>query len=298
MHIAVTGSSGLLGARLVAQLEGQGHRVTCLVRRTAGAGQLQWDPADDQLDAMALADCDAVVHLAGESIAAGRWNEAKKQRIRSSRVDSTRLLANSLASLETGPRILVSASAVGFYGDQGDQPLDEASPAGNDFLADVCRQWESATQPAQAAGLRVVNLRIGVVLAKEGGALKKMLIPFRFGAGGRVGSGLQFWSWIAIDDLVNIVQHAIACETLAGPVNAVAPEPATNQQFTKALGAVLHRPTIFPLPAFMARLMLGEMADALLLSSARVAPRRLLESGYEFQFARLESALRHVLSKT
>lgn len=297
MHIAITGSSGLVGRMLTASLGSRGHRVTRVVRGDPGEGELTWDPSAGHLDVEPLCGCDAVVHLAGENIADGRWSQAKKDRIRGSRVESTRLLSSALAALKTPPGVLVTASAIGYYGDAGDRLLEEQAPAGDDFLAEVCRAWEAASEPANVAGIRVVNLRIGVVLARDGGALQKMLTPFRLGGGGRVGSGRQFWSWIAIDDLVGTVEHVLGCEELSGPVNAVAPHPVTNLEFTKTLGKVLRRPTLFPLPAPVARLMLGEMADALLLSSAHVSSRRLAESGYVFQFAELEPALRHLLQE-
>jgi len=297
MHIAITGSSGLVGRTLTSFLGSRGYRVTRVVRGHPGEGELTWDPSAGHLDVKPLCDCDAVVHLAGENIADGRWSQAKKERIRQSRVESTRLLSSALAAAKTPPRVLVTASAIGYYGDAGDRLLDEQAPAGDDFLAEVCRTWETASEPANVAGIRVVNLRIGVVLAREGGALQKMLTPFRLGGGGRVGSGRQFWSWIAIDDLVGTVEHVLGREELSGPVNAVAPHPVTNLEFTKTLGKVLRRPTLFPLPAPVARLMLGEMADALLLSSARVSSRRLEKSGYVFQFAELEPALRYLLQE-
>jgi uncharacterized protein (TIGR01777 family) len=295
MHIAITGSSGLVGGAIAAHLRNRDVSLLPLVRRSPQVGELQWDPVAGRLDATQLANCDAVIHLAGENIAAGRWNQAKKRRIRESRLQGTRLLCSTLAAVEKPPRVLLAASAIGYYGDAGDQLLDEQSPSGNDFLAEVCRDWEAATEPAREAGIRVVNLRIGVVLAREGGALPKILPPFRLGAGGRLGSGRQYWSWIAIDDLVGVLEHALDCESLSGPVNAVAPHPVTNLEFTKILGKVLRRPTLFPFPAPLARLLLGEMADALLLASTRVSSRRLEESGFAFQFSQLEPALRALL---
>jgi hypothetical protein len=233
--------------------------------------------------------------LAGENIASGRWNTAKKSQIRQSRVQSTQVLARALANAEKKPRVFVSASAIGYYGDTGETLLREQSPAGDDFLAEVCQAWEAATQPARDAGIRVVNLRIGVVLSKTGGALAKMLTPFRLGLGGRVGNGRQYWSWIALPDLVGVIRHALTCDALEGPVNTVAPAPVTNAEFTRILGRVLGRPTLFPLPAFMARAMLGEMADALLLSSTRVSAEKLQQSEYRFEYPELESALRGVI---
>ncbi|HEX4145636.1 MAG TPA: TIGR01777 family oxidoreductase [Pirellulales bacterium] len=298
MQFAIAGASGLIGSALAPFLTTGGHQVQKLVRgRPAAAGEIAWDPAAGKVDATGLADCDAVVNLAGEGIATRRWTAAQKERIRASRVESTTLLARTLAGLNPRPRVWVCASAIGFYGDRGEERLDEASAAGEGFLPDVCRQWEAATAPAVDAGIRVVRLRFGVVLSPAGGALAKMLPPFRMGAGGRLGDGQQYMSWIALDDVVGAIYHALMHDTLAGPVNAVAPHPATNLEFTKTLGRVLHRPTIFPMPAPVARLLFGEMADALLLASARVYPARLLESGYAFRYQQLEGALRHLLGK-
>jgi uncharacterized protein (TIGR01777 family) len=258
---------------------------------------IPWDPAAGKISVERLAGCQAVVNLAGEGIAARRWTKAQKQRILSSRIESTALLARTLAAMNPRPLVWVCASAIGFYGDRGDEQLDEASCAGEGFLPDVCRQWEAATAPAADAGIRVLRLRTGIVLSPAGGALAKMLPPFRMGAGGRLGDGKQYMSWIALDDVVGAIYHLIMHESLAGPVNAVAPHPATNIEFTKTLGRVLHRPTVFPMPAAVARLLFGEMADALLLSSARVHPARLLESGYAFRYQQLEGALHHLLGK-
>jgi uncharacterized protein (TIGR01777 family) len=254
-----------------------------------------WDSASGEITTDG--PIQAIVHLAGESIAGGRWTESRKRLIRDSRVDPTRRLCEALARRSPKPAVLICASAIGYYGSQGDIVLTENSPSGEGFLPDVCRQWEAATLPAAEAGIRVVNLRIGMVLGRKGGALASMLTPFRLGLGGVVGSGRQYWSWIAIDDLVGAMQHAIVTRAISGPVNATAPNPATNREFTKALGRVLRRPTIVPMPAFAARLALGPMADDLLLASARVVPSRLLESGYQFRFPELEPALRHELGK-
>jgi uncharacterized protein (TIGR01777 family) len=240
---------------------------------------------------------DALIHLAGENIAATRWNAATKKRIRDSRVEGTRVLCEGLAKLTRAPRVLLSASAVGYYGDRGDEILSEDSPSGSGFLAAVARDWEAATEPAAAAGIRVVRMRFGVILSPRGGALAQMLTPFRLGGGGRIGSGRQWWSWISIDDAASAIQHAIMTESLSGPVNGVAPNPVTNAEFTHTLGQVLGRPTLIPMPAFAARLALGEMADELLLASARVLPTKLLESHYRFQHPTLDVALRHLLGK-
>jgi uncharacterized protein (TIGR01777 family) len=245
-----------------------------------------------------LEGLDAVVHLAGENIAARRWNAAQKARIRDSRVQSTKLLCETLAWLKYPPRVLVSASAIGFYGNRGDEELSEASPAGTGFLAEVCREWEAATEFAVGAGIRVVHLRFGVILSPRGGALATMLPPFRFGMGGRLGNGRQWMSWISLDDAVGSIYHALGSDRMRGPANAVSPNPVSNLEFTKTLGKVLGRPTIFPLPGFMARLAFGEMADALLLASTKVLPRALLDSDYSFLHPNLDGALRHVLGKT
>jgi hypothetical protein len=248
-------------------------------------------------DLSRLEGVDAVVHLAGENIAAGRWTAARKEEIRRSRVEGTRRLSESLARLSRRPKVLVSASAIGFYGNRGDEILKEDSAPGSDFLAQVCRDWEAATDPASRAGIRVVHLRSGVILSPAGGALKKMLLPFKMGAGGRIGSGAQFMSWIAIDDTIGAIHHAIVTEPLQGPMNGVAPTPVRNAEFTRTLGRVLSRPAIAPMPAFAARLAFGEMANALLLASQRVMPTRLQASGYKFRYPELEGALRHLLGR-
>ncbi len=297
--IAVTGASGLVGKALCAELGDRGDSTVKLVRRpsTSYATELQWNPAAGELNGDRLEGIDAVVHLAGENIAGGRWNADMKRRIRDSRVNGTTLIAETLAGLKAPPKVLVCASAIGFYGDRGSREMDESSEVGEGFLADVCQKWEQACDPARAAGVRVVNLRIGVVLAKDGGALAKMLTPFKMGVGGVVGSGKQYWSWVAIDDVVGAALHALDDEQVEGPVNVVAPDAPTNAEFTKALGRVLNRPTIFPMPAFAARLALGEMANDLLLASTRVVPRKLEETGYVFRQPELDAALRHVLGR-
>jgi uncharacterized protein (TIGR01777 family) len=299
MNILVSGSHGLIGSTLIPFLTTGGHQVTRLSRAaTAGAAPtLQWDPESNSIPTPALDGLDAVVHLAGENIASGRWTAEKKARIRDSRVKGTRLLCEALAQLANPPKVLVSASAIGFYGDRGDTAVTENSRPGMDFLAQVCRDWEAATEAATARGIRVVNLRIGVVLSPAGGALAKMLTPFRLGAGGVIGDGGQYMSWIALDDVVGAIQHVLLTESLQGPVNAVAPHPVTNRQFTKILGHVLGRPTLFPMPAFAARAMFGEMADALLLASTRVEPKQLQATGYAFGYPEAEDALRHLLGK-
>ena len=292
--VAISGASGLVGSALAAALERDGTRVLRLSRRS-GPGVVTWDPAEGVSDPSSLEGLRGVVHLAGENIASGRWTDAQKQRIRDSRVEGTRNLCRSLGTLKSPPGVFVCASAIGFYGDRGDELLDESSPAGQGFLADVCQEWEAAAQEAAATGARVVQTRFGVVLSKEGGALQKMLTPFKMGVGGRVGSGRQYWSWVALPDVVGSIRHALATESVTGPVNVVSPQPVTNAEFTKVLAKVLHRPAFFPMPAAAARLALGEMAEELLLASARVAPRTLEESGYAFQFSELEAALRDAL---
>ena len=299
MNVAVSGSSGFIGSALVPSLAAGGHRVLRLVRGVVpGADCIRWDPSGAGVrDVSLLEGLDAVVHLAGENIAGGRWTERRKAEIRRSRVDGTRRLVEAFGKLARPPKVLVVASAIGFYGDRGGEVLTEESPAGHDFLAQVCREWEAAAAEAAKLGVRVVSPRFGIVLSPDGGALQKMLLPFRLGAGGKVGSGQQNWSWIALDDVVGAIQHALVSEALAGPVNVVAPAAVTNADFTRVLGRVLRRPTIAPLPAFAARLMLGEMADALLLASARVVPKRLQETGYPFRYPDLEGALRHLLGR-
>jgi hypothetical protein len=296
MKVVVSGATGLVGSALAPLLESSGHQVLRLTRRANSENDIEWSPSSGELDAERLAGIEAAVHLAGEGIAAGRWNAARKKRILDSRVVGTKLLANTLAALEPRPRVLVSASAIGYYGDRGDAPLDEQASAGDLFLSGVCHEWEQAAGPARDADIRVVHPRIGMVLSTRGGALAKMLTPFRLGLGGRVGSGRQWWSWVALDELAAILVHLLMTDSLSGPVNAVSPNPVTNLEFTKALGRALGRPTIFPMPAFAARLALGEMADELLLPSARVVPKRLQESGYEFQHIDLESTLGELLA--
>lgn len=299
MRVIVSGSSGLVGSALVPFLTTGGHQVERLVRSRPKPDEpsILWDPNAGQLDAASLEDRDAVVHLAGENIASGRWTADKKARIRDSRVKGTRLLCETLAKLARPPRVLVNASAVGFYGSRGDEVLTEDSSPGTGFLADVCKEWEQATAAAQQKGIRVVLLRFGVVFSPSGGALKPMLLPFRMGVGGRIGDGRQFISWIALDDVIGVIHHGLTAESLQGPVNAVSPNPVTNLELTKTLGRVLSRPTIVPMPAFAARLAFGEMADELLLSSQRAQPARLQQGGYSFRFPDLDGALRHMLGK-
>jgi uncharacterized protein len=299
MIVAITGSTGLVGTALTDALFANGDVVRPIVRRAGKDPQQEilWDPAAGTIDATRFNDVDAVVHLAGEGVASHRWSAAVKERIRESRRRGTRLLCETLASLAVKPSVLVSASAVGYYGDRGAELLDESSSPGRGFLAEVCQEWEAATRPARDANIRVVNLRIGVVLSKKGGALASMLTPFRLGAGGVMGGGQQYISWITLDDLVRAIVFALNASALSGPVNAVAPQPATNHEFTKTLGRVIRRPTVLPMPAFGARLLFGEMADEMLLSGCRVQPRALTAADFSFEHAQLEPALRHVLSK-
>jgi uncharacterized protein (TIGR01777 family) len=295
MRISVTGSSGLIGSSLVPLLTAEGHEVA-RVSRSSTVGAWRWDPVAGHVEPGAVNGMDAVVHLAGESIAGGRWSEARKARIRASRVRGTRVVAEAVARAEPRPKALLCASAIGFYGDRGDEILTEASAPGHGFLSEVSREWEEACAPAREVGVRVVNLRFGIVLSPAGGALAKMLLPFRLGAGGVVGSGKQWWSWVALDDAVGAIRHALVTSGLAGPVNVTSPFPVTNAEFTRTLGRVLARPTLVPLPAFAARLALGEMADALLLASARLVPERLRQTGYVFRCPELEGALRRLLA--
>jgi uncharacterized protein (TIGR01777 family) len=297
-NILVTGATGLIGARLTKTLEATGHTVLKAVRRQArNDHEVRWIPERGEIDATRLEGIRGVVHLAGANIAGQRWSEHYKQEIRESRVKGTRLIAEALAQLTHKPRVFVCASAIGYYGDRGDEVLTEESAAGTGFLPEVCVAWEKACQPAHDVGIRTVNPRIGVVLSKEGGALKSMLLPFKFGLGGVVGNGRQYLSWIALDDIVKALQMVLTNESLAGPVNLVSPHAVTNREYTKTLGKVLAKPTIFPLPAFAARIALGEMADELLLSSTRVVPTKLQQAGFKYAYPELEAALRHELGE-
>ena len=301
MRVAITGSTGLVGSEVVASLGADAHEVVRLVRRIPGPGEkavLRWDPEKGAIDAAGLEGFDAVLHLAGENVVSGRWTAARKAAIRDSRVNGTRFLCETLAGLARPPKTLVCASAVGYYGDRGEEPLTEESSPGTGFLAEVCREWEAASAPAAQKGIRVVTLRIGMVLSPKGGALARMLPLFRLGLGGVIGGGRQYVSWVALDDLPHILLHVLQRGDLNGPVNAVAPRPVTNREFTEALGKALSRPTPLPVPAFALRLAVGrEMADTLLLASARVVPRRLEETGFQFRFPELGAALRHLFAK-
>ena len=298
MNILVSGSTGLVGSSLLLYLGSKGHQIKTLVRqKPSHPSQIYWNPLESGPAVEALEGVEAVIHLAGEGIASGRWTEAKKRAIRESRELGTRILSESLARMQKPPKVFVCASAIGYYGDRGADVLTENAAAGTGFLPEVCKAWETATAPAAQKGIRVVNLRFGIILSPNGGALAKMLLPFKMGVGGILGSGVQYMSWIALGDILGIIAFAMTSDFLRGPVNAVAPQPVTNAEYTKTLGRVLKRPTIFPMPAFAARLAFGEMADALLLSSARVEPAALLRSGYRFQWGELEGALRHLLKK-
>jgi uncharacterized protein len=297
MKTLITGSTGLVGSALIPSLIKSGHSVSRMVRSqsSAGSSDVNWDPLAGKLDKAKLEGFESVVHLAGENIASGRWTEERKNLIRDSRVKGTRLLCESLAGMERPPKVLVCASAIGYYGDRGDEILTEESKPGTDFLSKVCVEWEAAAQPAIEKGIRVAYLRIGVIMSAAGGALAKMLLPFKMGVGGKLGSGKQYMSWITLDDVTGIIRYTLDNENVKGPINTVAPNPVTNLEFTKTLGKVLSRPTIFAVPAFGARIAFGEMADALLLSSTRVKPARLLALGYSFQHPDLETGLRHVM---
>lgn len=295
----MSGASGLIGTALVRRLVTRGNRVSPLVRRTPGRGEIGWDPEGGRLEPEDFKGVDAVVHLAGENIGA-RWTTARKARIHSSRVGGTRLLSVALSRMSTPPAVLVSASAVGIYGNRGDEILTEESSAGDrahDFLAGVGQDWEGAADVARAAGIRVVHPRFGVVLSPHGGVLDRMLPPFRLGVGGRLGSGEQWLSWISIDDAVEALVYLLFTETLPGPVNVTAPEPIRNRDLTRTLGRVLSRPTLLPVPAAALRLALGEMAESTVLASTRAVPRRLVAAGFRFSHPDLETALRHTLDK-
>jgi uncharacterized protein (TIGR01777 family) len=298
MRILVSGSHGLVGKALIGSLTPDGHQIVRLVRgKVSDAAEVEWHPNHGKIDAASLEGFDAVVHLAGESIASGRWSDEKKGAIRDSRIKGTTLLSEALAQLSHPPSVFLSASAIGYYGDRGDEVLTEKSAAGNDFLSSVCVEWEKATRAGAEKGIRTINTRFGIILDENEGALGKMLTPFRMGIGGRIGNGRQWMSWIAIDDVVNGLKYLIEDGSVSGPVNFVAPNAVTNAEFTKTLGSVLSKPTLFPIPAFGARLAFGEMADALLLSSQRVEPRVLNEKGFVFRWPLLEPALRHLLTK-
>jgi uncharacterized protein (TIGR01777 family) len=295
VKIAIAGASGLIGSALIPELEQDGHEIFRLVRGTPRVNEIEWHPNQDSIDPQKLDDFDAIINLAGENVGDGRWTEDKKRKIHDSRVHGTHLISEAIAKLEKKPRVFLCASATGIYGDRGDETLDEQSESGGGFLAGVCREWEKATEPAHRAGVRVVNLRFGPILAREGGMLEKMLMPFKMGLGGKIGSGKQLISWVAIEDAVAVIRLALNDESMRGPLNVVSPRPVTNERFTKTLGDVLNRPTLMAMPAFAARLAFGEMADEMLLASQRVVPKRLNAVGFQFQYADLETTLRHYL---
>lgn len=299
MRIAVTGSSGLIGTALVAALEGDGHQVTRLVRgNTTAPNQLRWDPAAGTIDAADLEGHDAVVHLAGVGIGDHKWTDQHKAAVLDSRVQGTSLLATTLAGLDRPPAVLASASAVGYYGDRGAQPLTESDGPGTGFLAGVVQQWEDAAEPAAKAGIRLARFRSGVVLSDKGGALDRQLLAFKMGLGGRIGSGEQYLSWISLDDEVAAIRHLLTTPTIEGPVNLTAPAPATNNEFTKALGTVLARPTVLPVPKLALHTMFGkEMVAEMLMAGQRVLPAVLEASGFTFVDVEIESALRRILGK-
>lgn len=305
MHVAITGATGLIGGELSSVLRAEGHRVTGVTRSRPGPDEIRWSPSEGRLDPADLRGVDAVVHLAGEpigfsswepkAIADARWTPETKRRLLDSRVQGTTLLARTLAEMDGGPRVLVSASAIGYYGDRGDEPLTEASASGSLFLSELCRQWEASAQPARDAGLRVVHPRIGIVQSPRDGAVQRSLPLFRLGLGGPFGSGGQWWSWVMLEDVIGILRHAVVDDGVAGPINVTAPTPVTNLEWTRTLGRVLGRPTVLPVPRFGPRLVFGELADELIYVSAKVLPEATLASGYRYHFTDLEAGLRSVL---
>lgn len=291
-RVGITGASGLVGTRLATWLEERGDEVFRLVRSEPSApNEIHWSPSGGTIDRKALEGMDAVVHLAGVSIASGLWTEKRKRAIRDSRVEGTALLAEALASLENPPKVFVSTSAVGYYGDGGTEVLTESSPSGDDFLAEVCRAWEAAASPAAEAGIRVVHPRFGLVLDGDGGILPLMSIPFKMGVGGAIGSGDQYMSWIMLDDLIDIIIETIDNEEMSGPVNAVGPNPVTNREFTEAMGKVLRRPTFMKVPAFAAKAVGGQLVEQLVLVSQRAVPQALIDAGFDFRYPTIEKAL-------
>ncbi len=306
MRILVSGSTGFLGSSLIDVLEREGHTILCLMRpdtrkgdaNSARAQTVRWDPVRGEFDAVAAEGADALVHLAGASIADGRWNAARKNLLRTSRIEATRHLIGALSKLQRPPRVIVASSAIGYYGNRGDETLTESSAPGGDFLSALCREWEAETARGTEFSARVVMLRFGVILAAHGGALPRMALPFKMGAGGRLGSGRQWMSWLTLPEAVGMIRFALSNSGLVGPANAVAPKPIQNADFTRILAKTLHRPALFPAPAFALRLALGEMADALLLVSQRVKPSKLEQAGYQFAQPELAAALTAIYHKS
>jgi len=296
MNILISGASGLIGSALVPHLQKKGHHVLNLTRNKNRQDDIVWNPARGILNLPSSTKIDAVIHLAGENIADGRWNKQKKERIRSSRIVGTTLISKTIAALDDKPKVMLSASGIGYYGSRGDQVLTEADPPGNGFLVDVSRDWEAATSTAEEAGIRVVHLRIAPVLSTKGGTLKRLLPPFRLGFGASLGSGRQYMSWILIDDIVNVMWFLVKQDALAGPVNVCSPNPITNREFSKTLAEVLKRPAVFRIPSPVLKILFGELSGEL-LSSTRAVPVRLLNAGFEFNYPRLDVGLRHLLSK-
>ncbi len=300
MKVAITGASGMVGTALTHRLRSEGHEVTSYARTTSAGqnGTFLWNPDAGTIDKAGLDGADAVVNLAGENIAAKRWTPEQKDKIRTSRVKGTTLLAKTISGMANKPEVFISASAIGFYGDRGDEMLTENSAPGSGFLAEVCKEWEQSTTAAETSGVRVVKARLGVVLSKNGGALQKMLPIFQLGGGGIIGSGKQYMSWVTLDDVVNALIFAIKNKSVTGAMNIVAPNSVRNSEFTDALGQALHRPAVLPLPAFAAKIIMGEMADELLLSSARVEPLALEGNKFGFEYPNLAGALLHTLGKS
>lgn len=297
MKILISGASGLIGQEVERSLLKQGHQVIPLKRETTTEEMPCWNIENGVIDLGKHQEIDIVIHFAGESIAEGRWNQQKKERIKNSRIKGTKLLSEYFSKTSYKPKLFVSGSAIGFYGNRDNEELSENSKKGAGFLSDVCAQWEEATSKLSQAGVRVSNIRLGMVLSSKGGALQKMLLPFKICFGGIVGDGKQYISWVTIDDVVGIVNHIIESETLSGAINVVSPNPVTNHTFTKALGKALNRPTLFPLPAFMAKIIFGEMAQELLLSSTKVVPEKLQKHGYSFKYPLLKNALKDIVTQ-
>lgn len=294
MNILITGSSGLIGTALIDSLSASGHTVFRMVRNRQNDEPFYWQPNEGIINFDKSIDIETVIHLAGANISDGRWNEKRKQTIVKSREIGTKLLATTIAQLKNKPQLFISGSAIGYYGNTGTQIVDESNNAGTDFLAGVAQKWEAATKPAEEAGIRTVHIRTGVVLSADGGALKKMLLPFKMGVGGKIGTGRQYMSCVSINEVTNMIRFIIENESVMGPVNLVSPTPVTNFAFTKILGKVLNRPTIFPIPALAIRVLLGELADVVLLSSTRAIPKKLTDAGYQFIDEDLEKTLRQI----